>query len=120
MKLHHVQVSCPVGGEDAARRFYGEALGLPEVEKPPVLAARGGCWFRGPDLEVHVGVEQRFTPAAKAHPGLLVDDVEALQALATRVAAAGFPVTWDDDFPGYRRFYTADGNGNRVEVLAPA
>lgn len=115
MKLHHVQVSCPVGGEDAARAFYAEALGIPEVEKPPVLAARGGCWFRGDEVEVHVGVEAGFVPAAKAHPAFVVEDIEQV---AERVAAGGFPVTWDDDFPGYRRFYTVDGASNRVEVLA--
>jgi len=114
MRLHHVQVSCPVGGEGAARRFYTDALGIPEVPKPPVLAARGGCWFRGEDVEVHVGVEGGFAPAVKAHPAFLVDDIDGT---ADRVAELGFPVSWDDDFPGYRRFYTADGNGNRVEVL---
>lgn len=116
IRLHHVQVSCPEGGEDAARRFYAGALGLPEVEKPPVLAARGGCWFRDEGVEVHVGVEAGFAAARKAHPAFVVDDIDAL---AARVQEAGFPVTWDDDFPGHRRFYTADGNGNRVEVLAP-
>lgn len=115
MKLHHVQVSCPAGGEDAARRFYGDALGIPEVEKPPVLAARGGCWFRSDEVEVHVGVEDAFAPARKAHPAFLVEDIDQL---ATRVEAGGFSLTWDDDFPGYRRFHTADGNGNRVEILA--
>lgn len=115
VSLHHVQVSCPAGGEDAARSFYGDALGIPEVIKPPVLAARGGCWFRGAGVEVHVGVEQDFRPAAKAHPAFLVSDIDAV---AVRLADRDFPVTWDDDFPGYRRFYTADGNGNRVEVLA--
>lgn len=115
MRLHHVQVSCPIGGEDAARSFYGDGLGVPEVEKPPVLAARGGCWFRGEGVEIHVGVEKEFKPAAKAHPAFLVEDIDSV---AGRLADHGFAVTWDDDFPGYRRFYTADGNGNRVEVLA--
>lgn len=115
MRIHHVQVSCPPGGEDAARRFYGAVLGLPEVEKPPVLAARGGCWFRGDGVEIHVGVEEEFAPARKAHPALLVDDIERLAELAE---GAGFPVRWDGDLPGYRRFHTADGNGNRVEILA--
>jgi catechol 2,3-dioxygenase-like lactoylglutathione lyase family enzyme len=115
MRLHHVQVSCPAGGEDAARKFYGDALGIPEVAKPPVLAARGGCWFRGEAVEIHVGVEKDFRPAGKAHPAFLVDDIEAV---AVRLVEGNFPVTWDDDFPGYRRFYTADGSGNRVEVLA--
>jgi catechol 2,3-dioxygenase-like lactoylglutathione lyase family enzyme len=118
--LHHVQVSCPEGGEDAARRFYGEVLGLPEVAKPPALAKRGGCWFRDEGVEVHVGVEPDFRPARKAHPAFLLADVTVLEQAAERCAAGGFPVTWDEDLPGYRRFHTADGNGNRVEVLATA
>ncbi len=117
MRLHHVQVSCPAGGEDVARAFYGAALGLPEVAKPPVLAARGGCWFRGDGVEVHVGVEEPFTPARKAHPAFAVPP-EELDVLATRLRAAGFPVTWDDGLPGHRSFHTADGHGNRVELLA--
>lgn len=116
MRLHHVQVSCPPGGEAAARRFYGDTLGLPEVAKPPVLAARGGVWFRDERVEIHVGVEDPFAPALKAHPALLVDD---LDAVARAVEAAGYIVTWDDNFPGYRRIYTRDGHGNRVELLAP-
>jgi catechol 2,3-dioxygenase-like lactoylglutathione lyase family enzyme len=117
MRLHHVQVSCPGGGEEAARAFYAGALGLTEVAKPPVLAARGGVWFRQPGLELHVGVEDGFVPARKAHPAFVVDDIAAV---ARDVEAAGFPVAWDDDLPGFRRFYTADGAGNRVELLQPA
>jgi catechol 2,3-dioxygenase-like lactoylglutathione lyase family enzyme len=117
MRLHHVQVSCPPGGEDVARAFYSGGLGLDEVAKPPALAARGGVWFRSPGgAEIHVGVEQEFRPARKAHPALHVDDIAAA---AARLAAAGYPVTWDDLFPGHRRFYTADGHGNRVEILSP-
>lgn len=115
MRLHHVQVSCPSGGESAARAFYGAALGLSEVPKPAVLASRGGVWFRDPGVEVHVGVETDFAPARKAHPAFLVDDVDAV---ARRVEASGFEVVWDGDLPGHRRFYTADGAGNRVEILA--
>ena len=122
MRIHHVQVSCPPGGEDAARRFYADGLGIPEVEKPPALAARGGCWFRaapegGAAVEVHVGVEQGFVPARKAHPAFLVDD---LDATAVRLEASGFLVdrTEEHTFPGFRRLHTADGNGNRMELLA--
>jgi len=117
MRLHHVQVSCPPGGEDAARRFYADGLGLVEVDKPAALATRGGCWFRGGDVELHVGVEESFAPARKAHPALLVDD---LDATAVRLGELGFEVDRREEttFPGYRRFHTADGNGNRVEVLA--
>jgi catechol 2,3-dioxygenase-like lactoylglutathione lyase family enzyme len=113
-RLHHVQVSCPVGGESAARAFYGELLGLTEVIKPPALVARGGVWFRDPGVELHVGVEDPFTPARKAHPALLV---EHLDAVADRLAAAGHKVTWNDDFPSYRRCHTHDAAGNRIELL---
>ncbi len=118
MRIHHVQVSCPAGGEPAARRFYADALGLVEVDKPPVLAGRGGAWFRSADggVELHVGVEVGFQPARKAHPALGVDDIDAV---AARVVAAGYGVEWDDLYPGHRRFYTADGHGNRVEILGP-
>lgn len=119
MRLHHVQVSCPAGGEAVARRFYGDLLGLAEVDKPIALAPRGGCWFRGPGIEVHVGVEEAFRPARKAHPGFEVAR-EDVDALAVRLEEAGHPVLWDGDLPGYRRFHTADGHGNRVEILAPA
>ena len=120
MRIHHVQVSCPAGGEDAARRFYGEGLEIPEVAKPPVLAARGGCWFRDGDgggVEIHVGVEDGFAPARKAHPAFLVED---LDATAVRLEGLGFVVdrTEEHTFPGHRRFHTADGHGNRVELLA--
>lgn len=116
MRLHHVQLSCPAGGEDAARRFWSDGLGLDEVDKPSVLAARGGAWFRGPEVEVHVGVEAGFAPARKAHPAFLVDD---LDAVAARLAGLGHPVDWDDAYPGHRRCYTADAHGNRVELLQP-
>jgi len=116
MRLHHVQVCCPPGGEAAARAFYAGALGLIEVAKPAVLAARGGVWFRQPGLELHVGVERDFTPARKAHPALVVDNIDEVAAW---VQGAGFDVAWDGELPGFRRFYTADGAGNRVEILQP-
>jgi catechol 2,3-dioxygenase-like lactoylglutathione lyase family enzyme len=115
--LHHVQVSCPPGGEADVRRFYGDLLGLTEVDKPPVPAARGGAWFRGAGYELHVGVEEGFTPARKAHPAFLVHDADAL---AATLEGADVDVTWDDSFPGYRRFHTHDLHGNRVEILQTA
>jgi catechol 2,3-dioxygenase-like lactoylglutathione lyase family enzyme len=121
MRLHHVQVSCPPGGEDVARRFYGDGLGLPEVAKPAELAARGGAWFRSPDgAEIHVGVEDPFTAARKAHPALLLEDVAVLEATAARLGELGFEVDWSqrDTFPSHVRCHTFDGHGNRVELLA--
>ena len=127
MRLHHVQVACPRGAEDDARRFYADALGLTEVEKPPDLAGRGGAWFRAYDAEgvvtaeIHVGVEDPFAPARKAHPALLLDHAAELDALAGRLTAAGFEVDLSQrhTFPGYERLHTFDAHGNRGEVLAP-
>jgi len=115
--LHHVQLACPAGSEDALRTFYAGLLGVPEAAKPPVLAARGGVWFRGPGVELHLGVEQDFRPARKAHPGLVVDD---LDAVVDRLAAAGVAARWDGELPGFRRCYVDDPVGNRVELLEPA
>jgi catechol 2,3-dioxygenase-like lactoylglutathione lyase family enzyme len=114
--IHHVQLTCPAGSEDTLRAFYAGVLGFAEVEKPPVLARRGGCWFRGFGIELHLGVEADFRPSRKGHPGLLVSD---LDGWAGRLAAAGYPVTFDDDFPGLRRFYSQDPHGNRLEFLEP-
>jgi catechol 2,3-dioxygenase-like lactoylglutathione lyase family enzyme len=114
--LHHVQLVAPAGSERVLRRFYGEILGMTEVPKPPELAARGGAWFRAGELELHLGIEDDFRPAGKAHPGLLVED---LTAYAAHLEAHGVTVTWDETFPGFRRCYVADPHGNRLELLEP-
>lgn len=114
--IHHVQLAAPAGSEDRLRWFYGAVLGLPEVAKPPVLAARGGVWFRSAHVELHLGVEEGFAPARKAHPGLLVD---GLEDYARRIESHGMAVEWDDSFPGYRRCYVADPHGNRIELMEP-
>jgi hypothetical protein len=92
-------------------------LGLEELEKPEPLRSRGGAWFALGRGELHVGVEEPFAPARKAHPAVRVASTE-LDDLAERVGAAGAPVEWDDALPGVRRFYTADPWGNRLELLA--
>lgn len=126
MRIHHVQVACPSGGEDAARRFYAEGLGMTEVGKPAELAKRGGAWFRAyaadgeVAAEIHVGVEDPFAPARKAHPAFVLDGVAELEAAADRLATLGFEIDWSQrtTFSGHERFHTFDGHGNRVEVLA--
>ena len=108
-----MQVAAPNGCEDEARAFYAGLLGLEELAKPEPLRARGGCWFRAGEQELHVGVEEPFAPARKAHPSFVVDDLDALVA---RLAAAGVAVTWDDAIPGTKRCYAADPFGNRLEL----
>ena len=117
--LDHVQVAAPPGCEREARGFYGDVLGLSELEKPEALRAGGGVWFAAGAQELHVGVTEDFTPAGKAHPGLRVGSDAALDTLAATLTAAGADVHWDDRIAGRRRFFTADPWGNRIELLGP-
>lgn len=114
--LNHVQLAMPPEGEIAARRFYAELLGIPEVDKPPHLAKRGGCWFERGPLKVHLGVEKDFRPARKAHPAFTVTD---LAGLIQRLSDAGFEATEDEPLAGYYRRYVADPFGNRIELMEP-
>ncbi len=116
MKLHHVQLAMPRGREDEAEAFYAGLLGLQRVPKPPNLEKRGGCWFRGESIELHLGVEEPFSPAKKAHPALQVADLPGLQE---KLAAAGAEVWSDEPLEGYDRFYASDPFGNRIEFLCP-
>jgi len=114
--IDHVQLAMPPGGEAAARAFYGGLLGLPERPKPPNLAKRGGCWFESDAVKVHLGVEQDFRAAKKAHPALLVTD---LPSLVRTVTEAGVEVVDDEPLEGYDRVYVHDPFGNRIELLEP-
>jgi catechol 2,3-dioxygenase-like lactoylglutathione lyase family enzyme len=118
VELDHVQIAAPRGCEDQARRFFGDLFGLSEVQKPESLAERGGVWFSVGGHELHVGVEEGFKPARKAHPALRLSREEDLEALAKRLEAAGRTVHWDENLPGVRRFYSEDPWGNRIELRA--
>jgi catechol 2,3-dioxygenase-like lactoylglutathione lyase family enzyme len=111
--LDHVQLAIPADGEELARRFYGDLLGMTELPKPATLAGRGGCWFTGGSAVLHLGVEEPFRPARKAHPAFTVLDLAALYDL---LAAHGHLGTRaDGELPGVRRFHVFDPFGNRVE-----
>ncbi|MFF2011572.1 VOC family protein [Streptomyces sp. NPDC058195] len=114
--LDHVQLAAPAGSEDALRAYYTGVLGMTEIPKPPVLAARGGCWFQAGPVQLHLGIERDFRPARKAHPGLRVT---AIETFAARLTAHGAEVHWDGGLPGHRRFYSEDPVGNRLEFLEP-
>lgn len=113
--LHHVQLAMPPGREEDAVAFYEGLLGLPRVHKPLNLERRGGCWFESDSTRVHLGVEDDFSPARKAHPALLVTD---LGTLRRRLEGAGVVVVDDEPLPGFDRFYVHDPFGNRLEMLS--
>lgn len=115
-RIEHVQLAMPPGGEAVARAFYSGVLEIPEVPKPPSLARRGGCWFEQGNLKIHLGVESEFRPARKAHPALLVVD---LQVLVDRLKSAGHRVLDDELLEGHYRVYVDDPFGNRIELMEP-
>lgn len=112
--LDHVQLAMPAGGEDRARAFYCGVLGMAERAKPPHLAVRGGCWFHATGVELHLGVEAPFCPAAKAHPALLVADLAAMRA---RLGEHGVAFVEGEPIEGYARGDIADPFGNRIEIM---
>ncbi len=114
--IHHVQLAMPPGREALAVEFYEGLLGLTHVPKPPDLASRGGCWFEDGALAIHLGVEDPFVPARKAHPALLV---EGLADLEVRLEAAGHPVRPGPGLVGLEQRYVDDPFGNRIELLEP-
>jgi catechol 2,3-dioxygenase-like lactoylglutathione lyase family enzyme len=114
--IHHVQLAMPDGEEDAANHFYGTVLGLERIPKPAELSPRGGVWFRSGQLEVHLGVEDGFRPAVKAHPAFLV---KGLSRLRGRIEAAGYKVSDTVQIEGFERIYVRDPFGNRLELIEP-
>ena len=114
--IDHVQLAMPPGRESEARAFYQGVLGIPEVPKPPNLAKRGGCWFERGSLRIHLGVENDFRPARKAHPALLVEN---LAALVSQIKDAGYICKTDEPLEGYDRIYVDDPFGNRIELMEP-
>jgi len=115
-RIDHVQLAMPAGREEDAVEFYDGLLGIPQVPKPPHLAARGGCWFERGSLKIHLGVDADFHPARKAHPALLVDD---LAGLVERLRTDGVTIRDDEPLDGYDRVYVDDPFGNRIELLEP-
>lgn len=114
LALDHIQIAIPAGAEPLARTFYGELLGLDEVDKPHSLQSRGGVWFASGELKVHLGVDPEFMPANKAHPGFEVADLDSLSRL---LQAQGYEVKSGAPMPGMRRIFTSDPFGNRIEFL---
>jgi catechol 2,3-dioxygenase-like lactoylglutathione lyase family enzyme len=109
--IDHVQLAMPAGGEEVAAAFYAGVLGLVAVAKPPALAVRGGCWFENDLVRVHLGVEEPFHPAGKAHPAFVVTGLRAF------VQQRSLDVTWSDEVPGTVRCHLHDPFGNRLEFV---
>ncbi len=112
--IDHVQLAAPNGSEQKAREFFSDLLGMEEIEKPEELKKNGGVWFMCGDHQLHVGIEEPFEPARKAHPAFYVGNLEGLKAA---LRSRHIEVEDDDRLPGYKRFYLEDPFGNRLEFL---
>ena len=110
----HVQLAMPSNREAEAETFYCELLGFTVLAKPAPLASRGGRWFASGAVQLHLGVEEDFRPARKAHPAPRVDGFDDLVA---KLEEGGMSWRWDEDVPGVRRLYVDDPFGNRIEVI---
>lgn len=114
MKLDHIQLAMPQGGEDEARAFFLDTLGMIEEEKPYPLSERGGCWFRKGSVILHIGVDKEFRAQKKAHPAFIVPELYRLERILKEKACE---VVWDEALPNRKRFYTEDPFGNRLEFM---
>jgi predicted enzyme related to lactoylglutathione lyase len=115
LSIDHVQIAMPAGEEDRARTFYIGVLGFSEIAKPAALAKRGGAWFQSQNVQLHLGVEPDFRPARKAHPALLVQDLDGLLA---RIQNAGCEMDASQPpLDGYNRAHVFDPFGNRIELM---
>ncbi|GAK02812.1 hypothetical protein JCM19037_1074 [Geomicrobium sp. JCM 19037] len=115
LTLDHIQITAPIGREDECRKFWGDLLQLQEIEKPKELRDNGGCWFTIGSIDLHIGIEEPFSPNKKAHPAFQVKDLGALQAVLTK---AGYPIKEATPLPYAKRFFTTDPFGNRLEFLS--
>jgi catechol 2,3-dioxygenase-like lactoylglutathione lyase family enzyme len=113
-KIDHIRLAAPKGCEEAAREFFSGILGLIEVEKPAELKKRGGVWFEFGTFQLHIGVEEPFSPAKKAHPAFVVENIEELKG---HLRVKGVTFTEDDLLPGASRIHVLDPFGNRLELL---
>ena len=112
--IDHIQLAAPKGSEETARKFFKNILGFDEVEKPEELKKRGGVWFEFGNYQIHIGIEEPFYPAKKAHPAFEIENIEELKK---HLVSNGIDVIEDDKLPGAKRFYISDPFGNRMELL---
>ncbi|MFK4392644.1 catechol 2,3-dioxygenase-like lactoylglutathione lyase family enzyme [Peribacillus frigoritolerans] len=77
--IDHIQLAAPKGSEETARKFFKNILGFDEVEKPEELKKRGGVWFEFGNYQIHIGIEEPFYPAKKAHPAFEIENIEELK-----------------------------------------
>ena len=116
MKLQHVSSPFPAGRQADVRRFYGEILGMPEVDIPGTLDPGRLVWYSSGDgMELHFYAGD-LAPGSARHFCL---DVEDLTGTRRRLAEAGFePYDTASQISNRPRFYCRDPFDNLVEFTS--
>ena len=113
-RIHHVSIPRPPG--NGARRqmraYYGELLGLEEIQVPKSLDQRGLEWYQVGDTELHIFVEESVDGSPGRHFCIEVDDVAGTRA---QLVAAGFTPRDTTSIPGRPRFFCCDPFDNLIE-----
>lgn len=112
--IDHVQLAAPKNSENESRKFFTDILGMEEIEKPENLKKRGGVWFQCGTHQLHIGIQEPFTPAVKAHPAFSVNDIGKLKQ---KLEENNVDIKEDEPLEGATRFYVNDPFGNRIEFL---
>lgn len=119
LSLHHANLTFPPGLEAETVGFYVETLGLEALPKPHGRRSQG-AWLRIGAAEIHLSPDapgRTEQLAADRHLCLVVSDLDSAEA---RLRAAGAPIEHDPRPPvGYRRLFTRDPAGNRLELSEP-
>lgn len=118
--LHHVSIC--VTDIERARRFYGETLGLPEIERPPFDFP--GAWYALGDRQLHLIVHKaprtlRGTTGIDSGDGHLALRVQSYARTRAFLEAQGIPMV---DRPRNKtpwpQIYITDPDGNVIEFNA--
>jgi len=110
--LDHVTVQ--ITDVARAKKFYGEVIGLEEVERPESFDF-SGAWFRTPNALIHLVSQEKADAASRRHFCLWVADVKGA---AKMFETAGYPAQWNtkNKIPGIDRFFVYDPDNNRIEI----
>jgi glyoxylase I family protein len=96
-----------------SRQFYGELLGLREINRPKTFDFKV-VWYNLGDEHIHLIVKDRPDTESPRHFALRVADVAAARAY---FQSRGVPIQETTPIPGADRFFIFDPDGNRIEII---
>ena len=98
---------------ERSRRFYRDLLGLKEINKPRTFDFVV-LWFDLGNQQLHLLLKDRPDTLSPRHFALRVADAGAARAY---FRARGVATQETTPIPGADRFFIADPDGNRIEII---